>query len=229
MDSEAWGQFSEDYDEKVFSLTRVPQRRKQILERLRPDRILNIGCGPTPYLNRDLVDEGYHVVATDFCQSMLDVAQEKFVHPNLEYRLADSRQLPFKDSEFDSVVSVNSILPPEREDMYLMAAEVHRVLKKGGVFVAFLCSYDNAKRARQNLGLDLVLDDEQMSVMDTTGPQCFHTPDSMRELMARSGFSDYSFKKVFLKTKHEIGEFKRLYGADTSRSLIYEYLLVAYK
>jgi ubiquinone/menaquinone biosynthesis C-methylase UbiE len=229
MKNNLWKQFSRDYDCKVFSLTKVPQRREQILERLKPGKILNVGCGSTSYLNRDIIHQGNHVVATDFCQAMLDVAQEDFMHPDLEYILADSKQLPFEDFSFDSVVSVNSILPPERKEVYQMGNEIYRVLKKGGVFVSFLCSYDNIKRAKDNLGLDIKLDNEQMRVMDTTGWQCFHTPNLIRKLVERSGFFKYSFKKVFLETKQEIDELKRLYDVDTSKSLIYEYLLVAHK
>lgn len=229
MESDAWIQFSENYDEKVFSLTSIPQRRKQILENLKQGKVLNLGCGSAHYLNVDLVKQRNIVVATDFCQAMLDVAQPRFTHPNLTYLLADSRNLPFEDFEFDSVVSVNSILPPERKDVNIMAEEVYRVLKKNGVFVAFLCSYDNVKKAKRDLNLEIELDDEQMRVMDTTGWQCFHTPDSIEELMKGTGFSDYKFNNVFLKTRKELNEFRRLYGVDTSKCLSYEYLLVARK
>jgi ubiquinone/menaquinone biosynthesis C-methylase UbiE len=229
MESELWNPFSKDYDKKVFSLTRIPQRRKQILERISIGKILNLGCGPTPYLNQDLIAQENHVIATDFCQSMLDEAKKTFSNPNIKYVLADSRNLPFKDLEFDSVISVNSILPQEREDVYKIGSEVNRVLGKGGIFVAFLCSYDSVKRANQNLGLAIQCDDNQIRAMDTTGWQCFHTPNSISDLMRRAGFSSYNFKKVFLKTKQEKQELRRLYGADTSKSFIYEYLLVARK
>jgi hypothetical protein len=36
MESDAWNQFSGDYDGTVFSLTKIPERRKQILERVEP-------------------------------------------------------------------------------------------------------------------------------------------------------------------------------------------------
>lgn len=227
--SQAWNKFSKDYDKKIFSLTRTPERRKQILERIKKGKILHIGSGPTPYLNQDLINQGNQVIATDFCQAMLDEARKKLVHPRLEYQLADSRQLPFDNSEFDSVVSVNSILPPERKDVQLITNQVYRVLKVGGLFVAFLPSYDNVQKAKRNLGLDIVVDEAQMRIKDTSGWQCFHTPDSIKELMESSGFLSYGLDKISLETDQEIKELKRLYGVDTSKSPIYEYLLTARK
>ena len=63
-----WTEFAEDYDIKVFSLTSVPQRRKQIMRMVQKGRILNMGSGSTNYLNRELLDTGHSVVATDFCK-----------------------------------------------------------------------------------------------------------------------------------------------------------------
>ncbi len=94
--NDAWKAFSRDYDKKVFSLTKIPERRTQILERVKPGLILNVGCGSETYLNEDLVKSGCDVIATDFCQDMLDVAASRFSHRKLKYIMADSRELPFK-------------------------------------------------------------------------------------------------------------------------------------
>jgi|TARA_Y100000310_G_C20654932_1_gene801492 SAM-dependent methyltransferase len=228
-ESQRWNEFAEDYDRKIFSLTSFPERRKQILDRIVNGRVLNLGTGSTDYLNRDLVNEGNVVVATDFCKKMLDVASKRFSHFDLEYKLADSTALPFQDNTFDSVVSVNSILPPERYQVFEMFNEAYRVLKDKGVLVAFLCSYDNVKIANKNLNAGFHLDDLQQRIIDTTTWQCFHTPSTIEENMLESGFSKYGYEKVFLNTCAEISEFRRLYHLETEESPIYEYLLVAEK
>ena len=228
-ESQKWNYFAHNYDSKIFSLTSFLQRKQQVLDRIVKGNILNLGTGPTTYLNKDLVEDGNIVIATDFCKNMLDEASKKFSHFDLEYKLADSRSLPFQDNSCDSVISVNSILPPERSHVFEMFNEVYRVLKPKGKFVAFLCSYDSVKRANQNLNAGYELDDLQQRMIDTACWQCFHTPSTIEENMLESGFSKYDFEKVYLDSKDEISEFKKIYGVDTSSSLIYEYLLVAEK
>lgn len=250
-ESGKWAGFAEDYDRKVFSLTRFPDRRKQLLEKISEgqvlnrgpcsapylnaglmvnrEKVLNMGAGSAPYLNVDLVAAGNYVVASDFCEGMLDVAKRNFSHPSLEYVLADSACLPFESGSFDSVVSVNSILPPKRREVDLMFWEAFRVLKPFGFFVAFLCSYDSAERYSRMLGSSMLFDKAQLRLNDTSGWQCFHTPVSIGEEIVDAGFRSYMYEKVELDTPAEVAEMKRLYGIDTSSLPIYEYLLTARK
>ncbi len=230
-EQDKWIEFSEGYDDKVFSLTKVPQRREQILERIKKGYVLNMGAGSTSHLNKALVEEGNKVVASDFCQTMLDVAEKEFTHLNLEYILADSRDMRdvFKDETFDAVISVNSILPSERSQVDEMIGEAYRVLKKDGIFVAFLVAFGSPSKLVQKLEVDLNLDYEQKRMRDTTGWQCFHTPKTIKGMMEKAGFQKYDYEKVFLKTKIEIDEMKRLYDIDTRKSFVFEYLLTAYK
>ncbi|MFH1332996.1 MAG: class I SAM-dependent methyltransferase [archaeon] len=228
-ESIVWAKFAEDYDTKVFSLTRFPERRKQVLDEVKGERILNMGTGSAAYLNEDLVAAGKHVVASDFCREMLDVAEKNFVHPSLEYVLADSTHLPFETGSFDSVVSVNSILPIERKNVGLMFKEAFRVLKPFGFFVAFLCSYDSAERYAKTLAGYLKFDKNQFRLNDTSGWQCFHSPISIGNEIVDAGFRSYSYERVDLDTSAEIIDLKRLYGINTSALPIYEYLLTARK
>jgi len=229
---EKWIEVSKDYDNKVFSFTKFPQRRKQIInEIIGKDikKVLNLGAGPTSYLNKDLIDNDIEVVASDFCWSIFDEAKNKYEHPKLKYILADSINLPFGKETLECIISINSILPPARSEVYLMVKEIFQVLKKGGIFIAFLPSYDSAEKVIRNLGLNLKIDGKYLRVWDTVGWQCFHTPYSIEEMIEIAKFSDFQYKKVFLKTKQEIAELKKLYGIDTSKSLVYEYFLVAIK
>ena len=135
-----WKRYADCYEKEVFSLTKNPKRCKQIIERIDDGKVLNIGTGPTDYLNKHMFKLGNKVYGSDFCQEMLDVVKNTF--PNIPYVRADSMSLPFRERTFNSVVSSNSIVPPERWMVSRMFKEAHRVLKPGGKFVAFLPSYD---------------------------------------------------------------------------------------
>jgi len=225
-----WIEFSEGYDEKVFSLTKFPKRRDQILRFVHNGRVLNLGAGPLNYLNRDLIKEGSYVVVSDFCQAMLEHARKELQHSRLEHVVADSKHLPFADESFNTIISVNSILPQTRQEVDLMVKEIYRTLKTRSHFIAFLCAYDSAKQTIKTLGLKEEVDDEQERVVCyTTGWQCFHTPQSITRMMRKAGFSDYNFAKIFLDTPEEIAELDKLYGIRNAQSLVFEYLLVGRK
>jgi len=227
MKADEWVQFSEGYDDKVFSLTKFPERRKQILDNVGSGRILILGAGSATYLNRDLIARGNSVVGSDFCQNMLDVASGDFSHPNLEYRLEDSTNLSFGDATFDGIVSTNSILPPDRGDVKLMAREIYRVLKEDGKLVAFLPAFDYGEDVAKKYGIEM--DYEEKRKHDTTGWQCYHTFDTIREEFVSEGFREHEVSRVYCDTDLELSELKRLYGLDASDETVFEYFLVAKK
>ena len=88
MKHAVWDNLAKNYEENVLSLTKIPQRRKQILNELKKGKILNMGCGPTDYLNKALVNTGNSVVATDISQKMLNSAKNLFEHENINYILS---------------------------------------------------------------------------------------------------------------------------------------------
>ena len=224
-----WEPFCDEFENKVFSLTRFSHRRRQILTRITEGTVLNLGCGCTNHLNRALISQNNTVIATDFCKKMLRKAKEDYKHEKLKHAITDSRNLKFKDETFNSVISVNSLLPEKRSDVKKILKEVHRVLKPKGVFVAFLTAFDSVQKAVTNLGLQLQLDHEQKRVQDTTGWQCFHDHTTIGKEMRQAGFENYIYEKVFLDSEEEKNELRRLYNVNTEESLIYEYLLVAKK
>ncbi|MFH1064259.1 MAG: class I SAM-dependent methyltransferase [Candidatus Woesearchaeota archaeon] len=224
-----WSDYAKDYEEKVFSLTSVPQRRRQIVERIQSGKVLNMGCGSVPYLNQDLIAAGNRVVASDLCPEMLRESMIQYTHPDLSHMLADSRDIPERDCTFDTVVSVNSILPPQRSDADHMFSEAYRVLKPEGILVAFLVAYSNPKRLDDILGLGLKFDEEQKRMWDTGEWQCYHDPDTISRNMTESGFLSYTLEKVWLKTKNETGQLSRIYGYDAAKTLSFEWLLSAVK
>jgi len=229
-EADEWTAYAKEYDKKVFSLTSFPKRRRRVLENVSVGRVLNLGTGPTSYLNKDLIAQGNAVVAGDFCRAMLEEAEKRFTHPRLSYVLTDARESAFVNESFDSVVSINSILPPERENVVVIVREAFRVLKPNGVFIAFLTSYDSTVSLVQRLKLEMLLDPRDLRVNDGAGSgwQCYHTPKSIEKMLDAVGRSGH-YNRIYLDTPEEVAELKRIYDIDTAEFPIHEYLLVAWK
>jgi SAM-dependent methyltransferase len=228
-EAQKWDEFAADYDGTVYSVNQYPERVAQIISHLPSGHTLHLGCGCTPQLNQALLDRGDSVIATDFSSGMLTKAQENLTHPQLEYQRHDSRELSFPDGSFDGIVSVNSILPPERADVDQIFSEAYRVLRDGGTLVALLPAFDYSVEVARRFDMGLVVDLDNMREQDTTGWQCFHTPESIALNMRGAGFEDFEIKRVTFDSPAEISEISRLYGFDSSELPVYEHLLIARK
>lgn len=96
--------------------------------------ILDLGCG-TGRTTAHLFSLDDKIIGIDYSESMIRVAHEKL--PMLDFRVADTRMLPFKNGEFDIVFfSFNGLdyLYP-KSDRFKAIAEIGRVLKPDGLFV----------------------------------------------------------------------------------------------
>src|SRR6516225_8913807 len=110
-----------------------------VLEWLNPqpgEYILDLGCGDGQLTQR-IGDSGAHVLGADESPNMVAAARERGV----EAEQANAEQLPFRDGTFDAVFS-NAVLHWVR-DQDAMMAQVHRVLKPGGRFVAEMGGHGN--------------------------------------------------------------------------------------
>lgn len=105
-------------------------------------RLLHVGCG-TSEVGPKLAGEpgliGVHVTDTDSSPSAVRIMKRRHVDlENYACLKADAMNLPFPDKAFDAVVdkgTLDALLCRGEEDAQSMAAEVHRVLVKGGVFL----------------------------------------------------------------------------------------------
>jgi ubiquinone/menaquinone biosynthesis C-methylase UbiE len=113
-----------------------PCEQALFAEFLKPgDAILDLGVGggrTTPYLSR----LASRYVGVDYAPNMVAACREKF--PQLEFLVADATNLAsLADGSFDSVVmafnGIDALVPSEARRRCL--AEIHRVLKNGGVFI----------------------------------------------------------------------------------------------
>ena len=95
--------------------------------------ILDVACG-SGYGSRFLSDNGAQWVAGgDLSTKALAAAQKSYSGKGVQFFMVNATRLPFADSSFDVVVSMETIEHLERFEDYL--AECKRVLKKEGIFI----------------------------------------------------------------------------------------------
>jgi SAM-dependent methyltransferase len=94
--------------------------------------ILDLGCGS----GRDALyfaGAGFQVFGVDYAQSLLKLAKDFARQPMV---LGDFRALPFRDSTFDAVWSIGSLLHTQRQSISYILSQIHRVLKPGAILFA---------------------------------------------------------------------------------------------
>jgi len=96
--------------------------------------ILVLGCGAgrtLPYLYQ----KGFAITAVDITPTMVEAAKKKMQDIPITITVMDACSLQFEDNSFDCVFfpfhGIDYIYP----DIYKAIQEVHRVLKKDGVFI----------------------------------------------------------------------------------------------
>ncbi|HEY6847550.1 MAG TPA: methyltransferase domain-containing protein [Terracidiphilus sp.] len=105
------------------------------------EKILDLGCGDGQLTQR-IAATGADVLGVDASADMVRAARERGVVADL----GDAQQLPYADQTFDAVFS-NAALHWVR-DQDAMIAQIDRVLKPGGRFVAEMGGHGNVAAIR---------------------------------------------------------------------------------
>jgi len=95
-------------------------------------RVADLGCGSGAF-TKLLRRRGYRSIGLDISPKLIELGRRKY--PGIEFLEGDVERLPFPDASFDGVLLagiVHHFPDPSR-----CAAEVFRVLRPGGRFVAF--------------------------------------------------------------------------------------------
>src|SRR5258707_1532862 len=125
---------------------------KQAIQSMRvpPEaRVLDVGCG-SGWATRLL--SGYaingQVTGIDISDEMIRVARESSsAFPNADFEVASAENLPFADNEFTHAFSMESLY--YYTDLPKAMAEIHRVLRTGGLVVAVMDLYSESKGTHQ--------------------------------------------------------------------------------
>jgi SAM-dependent methyltransferase len=142
------------------------------------ERILDLGCGDGKLTQR-IAANGATVVGVDTSAEMVDAARSL----GIVVMEASAESLPFSDHAFDAVFS-NATLHWVR-DHNAMMAEVRRVLKPGGRFVAEMGGHGNIAAIR--VALTAVLARHGYGDRED-GVNYYPTQESYAQRLARHGF-----------------------------------------
>jgi ubiquinone/menaquinone biosynthesis C-methylase UbiE len=102
-------------------------------KRLSPPLILDVGVGTGSYLQHVHSKFGFKkCYGVDISRRMLAVAKSKLRSPMI-LETGDARKLRFPDATFDVVLLCR--VGSHIDDIHSVATEIHRVLRRGGLFV----------------------------------------------------------------------------------------------
>ncbi len=140
----------------------------------------------------------------------IDPSPEQIAHarghiPGVTFQLADAMALPFKDGEFDIVVSALVLhFIPDRAKAF---AEMKRVLRPGGIVAAYtwertssaeFAPYAPMVHEFRKLGVD--------PIMSPLVPE--QSPDGMQATLEKTGFSDIEVKRIEVsRTFRDFGDY----------------------
>jgi len=101
-------------------------------------RVLELGCGPASLwlANQDRIPAGWDLILTDLSPGMIEQAKENLagIDGAPHFAVVDAQSIPYPDWSFDAVLANHMLYHvPDRSAAY---AEIRRVLRPGGMFVA---------------------------------------------------------------------------------------------
>lgn len=108
--------------------------------------VLELGCGTGAFAARLAAIPSIHVTATDASARMVQVTRDR----GLEAQVVDAQALPFADDSFDAVAALWMLYHVPDRDRAL--AEIRRVLRPEGVFVAITVGTDHLADLRSEAG-----------------------------------------------------------------------------
>lgn len=127
--SRDWGRYPpEDLVRFVArAFYRVPNRGKV--------RVLEIGCGPGSGTSWFVAREGFALSGIDGSVTAIEKAKARFAAEGLdgEFVQGDITRLPWPEGTFDAVLDVLCLCCNTEAETVRILAEVHRVLKPGGL------------------------------------------------------------------------------------------------
>ncbi|MET1256910.1 malonyl-ACP O-methyltransferase BioC [Aliikangiella maris] len=150
--AQSFSQAASSYDAAAFLQQEVAVRVFERLElmRIRPEHILDAGCG-TGFCTRHLRDQFKRakVCGIDLAPGMIaQAATQQRLFRKIDYQVADIDLLPFADNTFDLVFS--SLAIQWSLDLNQTFRELNRVLKPGGLLIFSTLGPDTLMELKQS-------------------------------------------------------------------------------
>lgn len=150
---------------------------EQAIARMRVEpnsRVLDIGCG-SGWATRLLADYAFNgrVTGFDISDEMVSLARASSTsYSNVDFEVASAEQLPFETNQFTHAFSMESLYYYRNIPKAL--AEIQRVLKPGGLFVAVVDLYWENEATHQwidtlNVPVELLSTDDYRSLFIDAG------------------------------------------------------------
>ena len=168
------------------------------------------GTGEMASYLRRLAPKETRVFAVDFSFPMIRKALEKKDASEIIFILSDINTLPFPDNTFDLITISFAVrnINLNREKFLVSLKEIHRVLKSGGRFVSVETSQPKPKFIRmlfhfyirlavKPIGQIISGSKSAYTYLSQTIPQ-FYSADEFAEIIREAGFSEVTFKRMFL-------------------------------
>ncbi len=98
-------------------------------------RILDLGCGFGRHLLY-LLEQGFDVSGQELSETALRMCRRALEEKGLQAELVHSSmiRIPFPDNHFDAVLCITTLAHARKKEIEQAVREVHRVLRKGGLF-----------------------------------------------------------------------------------------------
>lgn len=144
-------------------------------------RLLDLGAGQGQD-SRYFAAHGYDVISTDISPRALEISQQKAAEQKLVITIQEvdiGQPLLFSDGEFDIVYSHLGLHYFDKQTTQKVFAEIHRVLKPGGVLATFFNAIDDPEMAQSQ---DRKVEDHYFVTTEGLG-KAFFSIDYARELL----------------------------------------------
>jgi SAM-dependent methyltransferase len=138
----------------------------------------DLGCGPghvTGWLAAHPATDGATAVGVDLSPGMIEVARRE--QPGAEFRVGDLRSLPAADGEFGAVIAFYSIIHLGPGQLPGALAEMHRVLRPGGLALLAFHAGTEVRHVTDFLGHEVEVDFR------------FYQPADVAAALAATGFA----------------------------------------
>ena len=132
-----WGEAFDRMTQEAPFLANSYRLYDRLLEEItrgrRFKRVLDVGCG-SGLQTVFLADHADEVVGIDIAEEFLTVARERCrAKPNITFKAADARKLPFDDATFDCIFSYGDVLSHIVDGYDLAVTEMSRVAAPGAI------------------------------------------------------------------------------------------------